>query len=409
MEKIRELYIALDEYDKKPLVYKSVIRKPARGRYCARKREGHVGIVTMKRCFLSGASPALSPSKSRIVEALCIHLSNDITSAKTTTKDGNRSFDSRWKLIVKEYNSIRARLFNSALLENTDLTLYNINETTLRLWFKDQVRRQEILTLLQGKNTPGSRAVASERLPPPTKPVDLHGNTASVSFNEPQDRSGMAKLKFLKAKKDSLSSRNKELEDEIDLDDIGDAFNEDFITESIEIQLKAPVSTVSTVSTDTVSSASSITTSSGSGLTKRKYKKKTKYTNSSVPFTRIEPSVRPSLSMFLSPGQPNVFQLPYVPPQLTPSIRFPFQPFPVVPNMLPTFNPYPRPETFSQSSSKEKTPRKCYTCRKCGKPMTEGRGQYKGERYCCNEPGAPPYRQWLDEHRRADKEKKNKK
>ena len=41
-------------------------------------------------------------------------------------------YASRWELVVSEYNSIRARLYNSqALLEGTKLMLYSINQGVL--------------------------------------------------------------------------------------------------------------------------------------------------------------------------------------------------------------------------------------------------------------------------------------
>ena len=41
-------------------------------------------------------------------------------------------YASRWELVVSEYNSIRARLYNSqALLEGTNLMLYSINQGVL--------------------------------------------------------------------------------------------------------------------------------------------------------------------------------------------------------------------------------------------------------------------------------------
>ena len=41
-------------------------------------------------------------------------------------------FICRWRLVVSEYNSVKARLFNSqTLLGTTNLTLYTINEATL--------------------------------------------------------------------------------------------------------------------------------------------------------------------------------------------------------------------------------------------------------------------------------------
>ena len=101
------------------------------------------------RSFLSGGSPACLPSKSRVVEAICILLCNKFTSARKASRmsihvysvalnavifSGSQQiqYASRWKLVVSEYNSIRARLYNSqALLEGTNLMLYNINEGIL--------------------------------------------------------------------------------------------------------------------------------------------------------------------------------------------------------------------------------------------------------------------------------------
>ena len=99
------------------------------------------------RCFLSGASV---PSKSRIVEAVCILLCQKYPETEMTSGAGktsgfnnllDRSFDvegwrraylSRWKMIVQECNALRAWLFNSAgLMVETNLALYVINQTTL--------------------------------------------------------------------------------------------------------------------------------------------------------------------------------------------------------------------------------------------------------------------------------------
>ena len=49
-----KLYDDLVDFDKKPLSYKSIIRKPPKGRFCSRKRERHIGVVQMKRCFFAG-------------------------------------------------------------------------------------------------------------------------------------------------------------------------------------------------------------------------------------------------------------------------------------------------------------------------------------------------------------------
>ena len=47
-----KLYDDLDDFDKKPLSYKSIIRKPAKGRFCSRKREGHIGTPDEEMLFL---------------------------------------------------------------------------------------------------------------------------------------------------------------------------------------------------------------------------------------------------------------------------------------------------------------------------------------------------------------------
>ena len=64
---------------------------------------------------------------------------------------GRRGYTSRWKLVLMEYYKVRGWLLNSqTLLEDTNLALYNINDTTLRLWYKDSSRRDEVKVLLQG-------------------------------------------------------------------------------------------------------------------------------------------------------------------------------------------------------------------------------------------------------------------
>lgn len=68
---------------------------------------------------------------------------------------------------MAEYHGIRARLLNSsALLKETSLVPFHINETTLTRWYKGIVRMEEIKTLLQGLHIPPPPpAKASEPLP----------------------------------------------------------------------------------------------------------------------------------------------------------------------------------------------------------------------------------------------------
>ena len=198
-QNIIQLYNNLDDYDKRPLVYKSIVRRPATGRFGRKKkRSGHIGVVAMKRCFLSAGAPSLPPSRSRLVEAICIRLCNEFTNSRTEIGvDGRKTFISRWKQVVSAYNNIRARLFNCQnLLSNSGITLFNVNETSVSLWFKNKTRREEILTLIQGRSLPGRLTLAKEALPPLREtPSDLQGDAEPMLFPEPEDRAGLATLK----------------------------------------------------------------------------------------------------------------------------------------------------------------------------------------------------------------------
>ncbi len=77
-EKIVQSYNNLSPYDKKPISYGRVIKSP-KGRFRRSKNQGgHVGVDAMKRCFVSAGSPSMPPSKSRVIEAICVHLFNTI-------------------------------------------------------------------------------------------------------------------------------------------------------------------------------------------------------------------------------------------------------------------------------------------------------------------------------------------
>lgn len=128
-ETIIHLYDQLSPYDKEPLTYARKLQ-PSRGRFARLKNSsGHVGVEAMKRCFITGGSPSLPPSKSRVVEAICLRLFNKIT---TGQKD---PYVSRYALIIQKYNEIRNRIMLSPIIvQRTKLALYSINETTISLW-----------------------------------------------------------------------------------------------------------------------------------------------------------------------------------------------------------------------------------------------------------------------------------
>ena len=111
---IKQLYNNLLPYDKKPLEYKAIVKRPTRGRFARSKhRSSYVGRDAMKRCFLSAGAPSFTPSKSRIVETICIRLCDSFSQHIYETDNGQRIYISKWKRVLKAYNRVRATLMNS--------------------------------------------------------------------------------------------------------------------------------------------------------------------------------------------------------------------------------------------------------------------------------------------------------
>ena len=148
---------------------------------------------------MSGGSPASSPAKSRLVEAICIHLCDRITQPlKKTGPGGKTIYTSWWRLVLSSYNAVRSRLVNShALLEDTNLVLYTITETTLVRWYKNTVRCNEFKMLMQGLSLPSVKSCSSATLPPaqdrPSAPLPAPSDPHI--FLEPKDTSGQAQVK----------------------------------------------------------------------------------------------------------------------------------------------------------------------------------------------------------------------
>lgn len=132
-DSIIELYQQLPEYDKRPLRFSKQLR-PSTSRFGSSKGDAvtggsHVGVEAMKRCFITAGAPSHSPRKSRLVEAVCTRLSIDITSPS------KNPYVSRFAKIVQQYNVIRNCIMECPkLVDNTELALFQINETTLGLW-----------------------------------------------------------------------------------------------------------------------------------------------------------------------------------------------------------------------------------------------------------------------------------
>ena len=127
-----------------------------------------------------------------VLEAICIHLCDKYPQARRQTMTGRTEYTSRWRLILSEYNAVRARLLNShRLLEDTNLTLFTINEKTLVSWFKVTVRRDEIKVLMQGLSLPAPHLCSSVSLPPAQQhPLAPPDPPPQHQYEKPEDRTG---------------------------------------------------------------------------------------------------------------------------------------------------------------------------------------------------------------------------
>lgn len=124
--KITKLYDQLEEYDKKPVNYEAVDRRPPSGKFQQRRHAGFVDVVQMSKSFVSGTTPTLRPAKSRLVEAILMHLCRQITSPGKRSIGGEKpTYVSRWGLIIQQYKMVRSRFLNSdKLLGKTGITLF---------------------------------------------------------------------------------------------------------------------------------------------------------------------------------------------------------------------------------------------------------------------------------------------
>ena len=105
--------------------------------------------------------------------------------------------------MITDYNAIKTRIANSTI---TDVALYSINETTLRKWYQDSVRNDEVKLLLKGKQIPNPPMCSSEPLADAQRinPDSYQPPTDPHQFEEPdQDITGQ-----LASKRSSKSQGN---------------------------------------------------------------------------------------------------------------------------------------------------------------------------------------------------------
>ena len=306
------------------------------------------------RCFLSAGQPSCSPSKSRVVEAILIHLCDSITQPLRQPR-----YVSRFKRVLSHYHSIQARLFNShALLERTNLMLYSINEAGITKWFKNTTRRDEIKLLMQGLTLQTQPSVASDPLPPPqSQPKSSQPPLQPHIFVEPQDTTGQAKVRASKGTASMLRTMPG--------------------PSGLSPNVPGPIGLLPNLP----------------GLTPN------------IPGLTSFSSQMPGLASFL-PGATSSFS--HMPglvglgltgfssnmPGLTGSS--PNMPGPSSVNTEPMTRTSAWRHRKEKEEGKETKIRKTYNCRICGKPMkSEGHTQFRGQRYCPEAPGQIPKEEWL--------------
>ena len=90
--------------------------------------------MSSDRTFITAGAPALSPSRSRLVEAICLSLLERHPTSLPRGADRPR-YVSRWRQVVQAYGGLRTRvMWCRELMEQTGLQLFPINETTLMMW-----------------------------------------------------------------------------------------------------------------------------------------------------------------------------------------------------------------------------------------------------------------------------------
>lgn len=147
---IIQLWQKLDDRDKQRVVYKA--RHQERllsGRFRTPKRPTTTpGVESTTRCMLGASSaPAQWPDCCRLVENIFLRL---CVLHPAPVRIGKRT-DSRWSLILRDYHNIRQLVVsNSLVMQQTEIQLVVVNQSTLIQWHNNRQKRQELSVLLQG-------------------------------------------------------------------------------------------------------------------------------------------------------------------------------------------------------------------------------------------------------------------
>lgn len=159
------LWKKLDDRDRQRVVY--MARHQERllsGRFRVPKKPSSTpGVESTTRCVLgAGSAPAQWPDCCRLVEAVFIRL---CVLHPAPVRRGSHT-DSRWSLILRDYHNIRQLVVSNALvMQQTNMQLVMVNQTTLTQWHNKRQKRQEVSVLLQGTNLPEPPSTSEQPLP----------------------------------------------------------------------------------------------------------------------------------------------------------------------------------------------------------------------------------------------------
>ncbi|CAB3994605.1 Hypothetical predicted protein [Paramuricea clavata] len=122
------------------------------------------GLVSLRRAMVGGDSgPATAVDVSPVVEQLVSQLEKHFVSP---IKVDGRSV-SRWRRILTSYRNIRELVtMHDLIMKETNIQLFELNQTTLMKWWNDRQRHIECRILTQGLPEPPPRTAPKPDLPP---------------------------------------------------------------------------------------------------------------------------------------------------------------------------------------------------------------------------------------------------
>ncbi|XP_035260178.1 uncharacterized protein LOC118220428 [Anguilla anguilla] len=193
VDKLVCLWSALPDADKSRLVCPSRHQERlVKGRFKATKSKTSVvaGKENLQHCLLGQASgPAIWPSTSRLVEAICSQLCR-LHPTGYTSRGVRRT---RWAAVLTDYTHIRELVLdNPRLMARTALQLFELNQRTLSQWFSRRQKEWERTVLEQAVVAPSTPAVASQPLPRQLLRGDEASGQPPFVFITPEDRSRQA-------------------------------------------------------------------------------------------------------------------------------------------------------------------------------------------------------------------------